>query len=89
MPNGDKLEGIFSGSWGSSIRISGHFHRIEIAQSIPRTPESPLTPLDPGWGQGFPPYKDHAKAILRLDFGAELLELILAKFGLILFFQAV
>lgn len=65
LPNGDKLEGIFSGSWSSNVRISGHIHRTEIRPPVSRTPESPLTPLDSGWGQGFPSYKDHAKALLR------------------------
>lgn len=29
MPNGDYIEGTFTGQWGDGIRINGTFHKLE------------------------------------------------------------
>ena len=29
MPNGDFIEGTFTGQWGEGIRINGTFHKLE------------------------------------------------------------
>lgn len=33
MPNGDYIEGIFTGQWGNGIRINGAFHKLEAGGS--------------------------------------------------------
>ena len=29
MPNGDFIDGTFTGQWGEGIRINGTFHKLE------------------------------------------------------------
>ena len=37
MPNGDYIEGTFTGQWGDGIRINGSFHKLE-ATGPPNSP---------------------------------------------------
>ena len=38
MPNGDFIEGTFTGLWGDGIRVNGTFHKLETTGATSRTP---------------------------------------------------
>ena len=40
MPNGDYIEGTFTGPWGDGIRINGTFHKLEAGGSANKTTRS-------------------------------------------------
>lgn len=40
MPNGDYIEGTFTGTWGDGIRINGTFHKLEAGGSANKTTRS-------------------------------------------------
>lgn len=40
MPNGDFIEGTFTGLWGDGIRVNGTFHKLETTGATSRTPRS-------------------------------------------------
>ena len=38
MPNGDFIEGAFTGQWGEGIRVNGIFHKLEATGTTTRSP---------------------------------------------------
>ena len=38
MPNGDFIEGIFTGQWGDGIRVNGTFHKLETTGTRNKSP---------------------------------------------------
>jgi len=42
MPNGDYIDGSFTGQWGNGIRINGTFHKLEATGKASNSPRSPL-----------------------------------------------
>lgn len=38
MPNGDYIEGTFTGQWGEGIRINGTFHKLEATSTVRTSP---------------------------------------------------
>lgn len=37
MPNGDFIEGTFTGQWGDGIRVNGTFHKVETTGTNKRS----------------------------------------------------
>jgi len=37
MPNGDFIEGTFTGQWGDGIRVNGTFHKLETTGTTNRS----------------------------------------------------
>jgi len=42
MPNGDYIDGTFTGQWGNGIRINGTFHKLEATGKVSNSPRSLL-----------------------------------------------
>lgn len=42
MPNGDYIDGTFTGQWGNGIRINGTFHKLEVTGKASNSPRSLL-----------------------------------------------
>ena len=38
LPNGDFIEGTFTGQWGEGIRVNGTFHKTETTGPTSRSP---------------------------------------------------
>ena len=38
MPNGDYIDGTFTGQWGNGIRINGTFHKLEVTGKANNSP---------------------------------------------------
>ncbi|XP_020613011.1 alsin-like [Orbicella faveolata] len=43
MPNGDYIDGTFTGQWGNGIRINGTFHKLEATGKASNSPRSTMT----------------------------------------------